>query len=132
MDFIAEDGYEIKAGMEEAYQRWLMDHQAELRRSMPAGTEYLGTYVLAMGNGYEGGHWRDLVRLDSYGALDRLAAANQDADSEFGRLGREGLRFLDLDKSSERWTHVLLKNALDATIIDSPSAEAPALAGAGR
>ncbi len=115
MDFISEQGYEIKFGMEEEYQEWLIEHRDELRRAMPAGIEYIGSYVVAIGNGYEGGSWRDLLRLDSYGALDRMAA-----------------RFVDVTRHPERWTQVLLKNVVDATVINSPAPEIREPVGAGR
>jgi len=132
VDFISEQGYEIKFGMEEEYQEWLVAHRDELRRSMPAGIEYIGSYVVAMGNGYEGGSWRDLLRLDSYGALDRLAAASKDPNTEMGRLFRESTRFVDVTRHPERWTQVLLKNVVDATVINSPAPEMREPVGAGR
>jgi hypothetical protein len=132
VDFISEQGYEIRFGMEEEYQQWLIDHRDELRRSMPAGIEYLGSYVVAMGNGYEGGSWRDLFRLDSYGALDRMAAASKDPNTDFGRLAREGNRFVDVSRHPERWTQIILKNAVDATVINSPVVESREPVGAGR
>jgi hypothetical protein len=132
VDFISEQGYEIKFGMEEEYQQWLVDHRDELRRSMPAGIEYLGSYVVAMGNGYEGGSWRDLFRLDSYGALDRMAAESKDPNTDLGRLFRESIRFVDVTRHPERWAQVLLKNVVDATVINSPALEIREAVGAGR
>ena len=132
MDFISEQGYEIKFGMEEEYQQWLIDHRDELKRAVPAGVEYLGSYVVVMGNGYEGGTWRDLLRLDSYAALDRIAADSKDPNTAMGRLLRESTRFLDVTRHPERWTQVLLKNTVDATVINTPAAESQELAGAGR
>jgi hypothetical protein len=132
MDFISEQGYEVKPGMEEEYQQWVIDHRVELQRAMPPGVEYLGTYAMVMGNGYEGGGWRDLLRLDSYAALDRLAEASKDPDSALGRLSRDSLRFLDFTRYPERWTQVLLKNVVDATVINTTAAETRELVGAGR
>jgi hypothetical protein len=132
MDFISEDGYEVKFGMEEEFQQWVIDHAAELRRAMPEGVEYVGTYVMTWGNGFDNGSWRDLYRLDSYAALDRLAAASKDANSPLGRLQREGYRFLDLNRRPEHWTHNLLKSVVDATVINAPVDESRELVGAGR
>jgi hypothetical protein len=132
VDFISEQGYEIRFGMEEEYQQWLIDHRDELKRSMPAGIEYIGSYVVAIGNGYEGGSWRDLFRLDSYGALDRMAAASKDPNTDFGRLAREWNRFVDVSRHPERWTQILLKNVVDATVINSPVPEVREPVGAGR
>lgn len=132
MDFISEQGYHIKFGMEEEYQQWLIDHRDELKRAMPTGVEYLGSYAVVMGNGFEGGAWRDLLRLDSYGALDRIAAESKDPNSEMGRLWRESSRFVDVSRHPERWTQVLLKNAVDATVFNTPAIESREPVGAGR
>jgi hypothetical protein len=132
VDFISEQGYEIRFGMEEEYQQWLIDHRDELKRSMPAGVEYIGSYAVVMGNGYEGGSWRDLFRLDSYAALDRMAAESKDPDSLMGRLLRESIRFVDVTRRPERWAQVLLKNVVDATVINTPAAESREPVGAGR
>jgi hypothetical protein len=132
VDFINEDGYEVKFGMEEEYQQWVIDHAAELRRAMPRGVDYIGTYVLTYGNDLDKGSWRDLFRLDSYAALDRLAADGKDPNSAMGRLMREASRFLDMSRRPERWTHNLLKSVVDATVINSPAVETRELVGAGR
>ena len=132
MDFINEDGYEVKFGMEEEYQRWVIDHSAEIARSMPKCVEYVGTYVMTWGNDTDKGSWRDLYRLDSYAALDRLAAEGKDPDTAMGRLLREQTRFLDMSRRPERWSHNLFKSVVDATVINSPVEESRELVGAGR
>lgn len=132
MDFITEDGYQVKPEMQEEYQQWIIDNQAAMRRALPEGVEYIGTYVAVFGNDYTGGGWRDLFRIDSYGALDRLAAESKRPDSELARLQRESGRFIDMDRSPERWTHNLYKNVVDATIINIEAAEERQPVGAGR
>jgi hypothetical protein len=132
MDFITEDGYQVKPGMQEEYQEWVIAHQDALRRALPEGIEYIGTYVAVFGSDYTGGSWRDLFRIDSYGALDRMAAESRRPDSELGRLQRESSRFIDLTRSPERWTHNLYKNIIDATIIDVEPSDEKELVGAGR
>jgi hypothetical protein len=131
MDFITEDGYQVKPGMQEEYQQWVIANQDALRRALPDGIEYIGTYVAVFGNDYSGGGWRDLFRIDSYGALDRMAAEQRRPESELGRLNRESGRFIDLTRSPERWTHNLYKNVVDATIIDIEPSEEKELVGAG-
>jgi hypothetical protein len=132
MDFISEDGYEVRFGMEEEYQQWVLDHAAEIRRSMPKGVEYVGTYVMTWGNDLDKGSWRDLFRLDSYAALDKMAAEGKDPNTAMGRLLREQTRFLDMSRRPERWSHNLLKSVVDATVINSPVEESRELVGAGR
>jgi hypothetical protein len=131
VDFITEDGYEVKLGMEEAYQQWVVDHADELRRATPDGVEYMGTYVMTYGNDTDRGTWRDLFRLDSYAALDRMAAATKDADGPLGRLFRESAQFIDMRRNPERWTHNLFKSVVDATVINSPAYESPEMVAVG-
>ena len=132
MDFISEDGYEVKLGKEEEYQQWVIDKTAELRRALPKGVEYIGTYVIVYGNDMGSGSWRDMYRLDSYAALDRLAAEAKDPESKLRKLQNEGSRFIDMSRSPERWTHNLIKSVVDATVIAMPVEEARELVGAGR
>src|SRR4028118_292151 len=96
MEFIAEDGYEVKAGMEEEFQRYLADTADRFRAALPEGVEYMGDYVVTWGNDLEAGGWRTLLRLDSYGAMDRLAEASKGGD--LGALIREASRFIDLSR----------------------------------
>jgi hypothetical protein len=132
MDFITEDGYQVKPGMQEEYQQWVIANQDALRRALPDGIEYIGTYVTVYGNDYVGGTYRDLFRIDSYGALDRMAAEQRRPGSELARLNGQVGRFIDLTRPSEHWTHNLYKNVVDATIIDVRPSEEKELAGAGR
>ena len=131
MDFIMEEGYQVKPGMQEEYQQWAIANQDALRRALPEGIEYIGTYVAVYGSDYTGGSWRDLFRIDSYGALDRMAAETRRPGSELGRLARESNRFIDLTRSPERWTHNLYKNIVDATVIDAAASDEKELVGAG-
>src|SRR5262245_30942538 len=123
MDFITEDGYQVKDEMQEEYQQWVIANQDALRRALPEGVEYIGSYVAVFSSDYSGGSWRDLFRLDSYAALDRWAAETRRPDSELGRLLRESGRFIDTTRSPERWTRNLFKNVVDATIMDLDTGE---------
>jgi hypothetical protein len=131
MDFITEDGYQIKPGLQAEYQAWVVANQDALRRAQPEGVEYLGTYVAVYGNEYIGGTFRDLYRIDSYAALDRIAAEGRRPDSELMRLNQEIGRFLDLTRSPDLWAHNLYKNVVDATIVDFETDKAKELVGAG-
>ena len=54
MDFIMEEGYQVKPGMQEEYQQWAIANQDALRRALPEGIEYIGTYVAVYGSDYTG------------------------------------------------------------------------------
>ena len=120
MEFIVEDGYEIKLGMEEEYQQFVIATAERFRAALPEGVEYIGDFAFTWGNDAEAGRWRTLLRLDSYGALDRLAAAAT-GDGDFAQLIRESSRFLDVSRDTSKWRHTLLKSVVDATVINSPT-----------
>jgi hypothetical protein len=120
MRFISESGFSVKLGEEEAHQRWLEENEPALAANAPEGTKYLGTFVTVMSSEKEAGFYKTYMELDSYAALDRLAAATKDADSEWGRLMRESARFGDYDYAAP-WSGGLYKAVVDATIFDPTS-----------
>ncbi len=120
MRFISESGYSVKLGQEEAHQKWLEENEAALAASMPDGVKYLGTFVTVMSTEKLSGFYKTYLELDSYGALDRLAAANKDAEGDFGRLQREASAFGDYDYNAP-WSGGLYKAVVDATIFDPES-----------
>jgi hypothetical protein len=63
------------------------------------------------------GFYRLFAELDSYAALDRLAAAMKDESSDFGRLNREVSRFGDYSLAAP-WSNGLHKAVVDATVFD--------------
>lgn len=120
MEFIAESGFNIKAGKEEELQGWLVENEARLAASYPEGTAYLGMFVVTWTSEKEAGSWRTLERHDSYGAQDRLAALMKDDTSEFCRLWKEMSAFGDWDRAAP-WSQTLLKRATDATVWNTPT-----------
>ena len=121
MRFIQELGFTIKVGHEEAYQRWLIENEERFAAAHPEGCRYLGTFSVVFTTEKESGFYRTLVELDSYGALDRLAAASKDASSPFGRLIREASAFGDYDLAAP-WSNGLYKAVVDASIWDPATA----------
>ena len=117
MRFIQEFGYSVKPGMEEQHQQWLRDNEDAFARLSPEGTRYLGTFATVFSSEKNSGFYRTFIELDSYAAMDRMAAATGDASSEFGRLIRESSRFSDLSWNAP-WSNALHKAVVDATIID--------------
>jgi hypothetical protein len=120
MRFIQEFGFTVKVGQEEAHQQWLAAHEAELAASYPEGTKYLGTFATVFSSDKQAGGYRSFTELDSYAAMDRLAAAANDPSSAFGRLNREWSAFGDWDVNAP-WSQGLYKAVVDATIWDPPS-----------
>jgi hypothetical protein len=87
---------------------------------MPAGTRYIGTFAVVYSSENSSGWYSTLLELDSYAAMDKLAAMNKDPMSEYGRLLRESARFGDYDLAAP-WSNSLLKDVIDATIWDPQS-----------
>ncbi|MBT8207486.1 MAG: hypothetical protein HKN07_04775 [Acidimicrobiia bacterium] len=114
MDFIMEWGYDIKRGRMEEFQEWLSANEKEYAQSLPEGCAYLGTFVTVHTSEKNAGTVRTLVRLDSYGAQDRIAAAGKEGGM-FAKLARESTAFIDEDGG---WSTVLMKAVVSATIWD--------------
>ena len=119
MRFIQEFGFTVKVGMEEAHQQWLAKNEAALAAAHPEGTRYIGTFATVFNTDKQAGNYRSFVELDSYAALDRLAAAGKDASSDFGRLSREWSGFGDYDLAAP-WSQGLFKAVVDTTLWDPP------------
>jgi hypothetical protein len=117
MRFIQEFGYTVKVGQEEAHQKWLADNEPALAAAMPAGTKYLGTFVTVYSSEKRSGWYKSYYELDSYGAMDRLAAATKDASSDFGKLMRDSSQFGDYDHAAP-WSNGLYKAVVDSSIFD--------------
>ncbi len=120
MRFIQEFGYTVKVGQEEAHQQWLLEHEDELAKAHPEGTRYLGTFATVFTTDKQAGGYRVFIELDSYAAMDRMAAAGKDAAGDFGRLVRESSRFAEFDPAAP-WSQGLFKAVVDTTLWDPPS-----------
>ena len=119
MRFIQEFGFSIKVGEEEAFQKWLVENEAALAASVPAGVRYLGTFGMIFTTEKQSGAYKLYMELDSYGAMDTLAAAMKDTSGDFGRLMRESTRLGDYDWNAP-WSTGLYKAVVDSTIWDPP------------
>lgn len=120
MRFIQEFGFTVKVGQDEAHQQWMLENEQMFALAHPEGTRYLGTFATVFTTDKQSGSYRTFIELDSYGAMDRLAAAAKDASSEFGRLNREWSAFGDYDLNAP-WSQGLFKAVVDATIWDPPA-----------
>ena len=120
MRFIQEFGFSIKVGEEEAFQRWLVENETALAAAAPAGAKYLGTFGTVFTTEKRSGTYKMYMELDSYGAMDTLAATMKDATGDFGRLMRESTRWGDYDWNAP-WSTGLYKAVVDSTIWDPPA-----------
>lgn len=101
MSLISEQGFNIKRGHEEAFQKWTADNDDALKKNTPPGVEYLGTYVVAMSSEKHAGEYRVLFRLESFATFDVMHESVRDEKSEWGRLNREVTEFMDLPIGGE-------------------------------
>ena len=58
MRFIQEFGYTVKVGQEEAHQKWLVDNDQALAKSMPPGTRCIGTFAVVYSSEKSSGWYR--------------------------------------------------------------------------
>ncbi len=113
MEFLSLQGGTVKQGMMKEAQAWINENEAELRSTAPEGTEYVGTYFPVFSSEKGVGDIFSVMRLDSYGALDGLAASS---GSRFGELLNEWVSEF-IDQSPEaNGSSILFKAASDATI----------------
>jgi hypothetical protein len=120
MRFIQEFGYTVKVGKDEAHQAWLAENETRLAATYPEGTKYLGTFATIFSSEKRSGFYKTYIEMDSYAAMDRLAAAGKDPSSEFGKLLRDATKFFDVDLNAP-WSNGLYKAVVDATIFDPKS-----------
>jgi hypothetical protein len=115
MQFIHEQGFDVREGEERAYQRWLVDNEEAIAAACPEGVEYLGSFYAIFSDTRTAGTYRMLWRYDSYGAQDRMAA-EMAGDTDMARLVHEGIQFLDMS-NDRNGSNQLLKLVTDSTIL---------------
>jgi len=115
MKFIQEWGYTVKHGKEVAFQKWLEANEDTYAKAHPKGLVYLGTFATIFSSEKHAGSVRMFVQLDSYGAMDKAAAAAKDPTGTFGQLTGELLAFFDFENDTN-WSNALHKAVVDATV----------------
>lgn len=114
MKFIQEWGWTVKPGKEVAFQKWLAANEDAYAKAHPKGLVYLGTFATIFSSEKHAGSVRMFVQLDSYGAMDKAAAAAKDPTGTFGKLTGELLAFFDVE--NDDWSNALHKAVVDATV----------------
>ena len=114
MDFIAEFGFDVKQGKAREFQRWLSENESKIAAACPAGIEYIGTYAVIFSSEKHAGAYRQLLRLESYGSQDVLAAAMKEGGA-FADLVNGIGQFIDQDREAD-WSNGLYKAVTDTSI----------------
>ena len=112
MNFIAEFGFDLKKGRAQEFQRWMSENESKLAAACPSGIEYIGTYAVMYSSEKHAGAFRQLFRLENYGAQDIFAAAMKEG-GEFASLIEGASEFIDQEKD---WSSGLYKSVTDLSI----------------
>ncbi len=118
MRFIQQQGFSVKAGKVGAFQTWVTANEKRLRDAYPDGASLLGIYAAVFTSEKNAGNFYSLEQVDSYGALDTLAALAKDPASELAKVQAEFIPFLDLANYDAPGSKMLLKAVADATVFD--------------
>ena len=121
MDFLSIGGFEITPGKALEFQKWVRENAKALSDATPEGIELVGIYSsIFYSADNKMGQGRTIWRLDSYGAIDRFAAAAAAKDTEFARLLEELGSFADV-RLGAGFSRELLKSVSDLSIwADNP------------
>lgn len=111
MDFVAIISGNLKEGKRTEFVEWLEKNEARFAELHPEGVEYIGTYFAVQSSERQMGGVFSLLRMDSYGAQDNMAAAT----GEFAELLGELVDHFDNSNDAASGS-ILLKRATDATL----------------
>lgn len=115
MNFITEQGYDVKKGQAANFQKWLTDNEEKLAASAPDGVTYVGTFANIFSSEKDTGAYRTIWALDSYGDMDAFADAMKQG-GPFASLVDAMVRFtLDVEDGGN-WSNVLSRKVTTAAI----------------
>lgn len=114
MEFLVISGMDVEPGKSRELQEWVRANSAALSDNAPEGIELVGIYATMFSSEKLTGHYRIIWRLDSYGGMDRFAAAIPQ-NVELARLLDELESFTD-NRLGAGTSNELLKSVADTTI----------------
>lgn len=114
MDFLNIGGFNVPPGKNLEFQEWVRANSSALAKALPEGIELLGIYASMFSSEKNSGDFKAVWRLDSYGAMDRFAAAMGE-NPELARLMDEMGKFFDIRLGAGNSSE-LLKSVADITI----------------
>ena len=112
---VVEWGFDIKAGHEDAFHRWLLDNELDLYNARPDdGVRYAGTYAVHAASEHKAGNYRTVWAFDSFANFDDFGAAmgerypTREPSTAFGELVREFFSFWDRGSEVHRSQQTLV------------------------
>jgi len=115
MDFLLIGGGNVIPGKMREFQKWVRANSGSLGRlASENGYELVGIYFSMFTSEKHSGACKTVWRLDSYGAMDRMAAAPPKSP-ELARLLDELDGFFDVRIGAD-WSGELLKSVSDITV----------------
>jgi hypothetical protein len=114
MEFLLVNGFDVPPGKNREFQEWVYSNSEALSKGAPEGIELVGIYAGIFSSEKHSGAYKIIWRLDSYGAMDRFAAAGGEK-AEFARLLNEFGAFGDVRLGAD-FSGELLKSVSDITI----------------
>ncbi len=115
MNFVAEQGFDVKKGQSIEFQRWLADNEAALASACPEGVEYLGTFANIFSSEKDSGAYRTLWAMDSYGAMDSFAEAMKEGGTFAQLVDAMARFFLDAVDGGD-WSNILSRRVTTAAM----------------
>ncbi len=112
MRFIQDTTLRVRPDKAEDFQAWYLANKPRLEADYPDGVSLFGMFYSVLGPNE--GELHILEILDSYGALDRLAAHGKRPETR--ALEHEFDAFLDFSHGLP--TTTLLKDIVDLTVVD--------------
>ncbi len=114
MNFIIENGADVKDGKAKEFQQWLQEHEDEIREATPDGVEYIGTFWTIFGSDVAGGSCRVLWGADEYAGLDVWVGA-MEAGGRFAELIAQHADFMD-QRNEAASSNAIRKSVTAATV----------------
>jgi hypothetical protein len=114
VEFLTINGFDIPPGKSKKFQQWVRDNHQALNQAAPEGIELVGIFATMFSSEKNTGQFKTVWRMDSYGAMDRFAAAVQE-NPELRRLLDEMGAFQDIRLGAGN-SNALLKSVADLSI----------------
>ena len=115
MNFINQQGFDVKKGKATEFQAWLAENEEGLASSCPAGIEYMGTFANIFTSEKDSGFFRTIWGMDRYGAMDSFSEAMKKGDT-FAQLMEAMAGFILDPIDGGNWSSEVSRSVTDTAI----------------